>query len=48
MDSIVQSVFTHSALIPDKTAIIFHDKKISYRELAEKINIFSNSLPVKF
>lgn len=44
MDSIVQSVFTHSASMPDKTAIIFHDRKISYRELAEKINIFSNSL----
>ena len=44
MDSIVQAVFEHSLLTPDKTAITVDDNKISYQELAEKIRIFSGSL----
>ncbi len=44
MNSIVQAVFEHSLAIPEKTAIIVDDKKISYRELAEKAAIFSNAL----
>lgn len=44
MNSIVQAVFEHSIATPDKTAIAVDDKKISYRELAEKINIFSAAL----
>lgn len=44
MNSIVQAVFEHSLLIPEKTAIVLDDEKITYGELAEKINIFSNAL----
>lgn len=44
MDSIVQSVFEHSTLTPDKAAIIVDDNIITYKELAEKIRIFSSSL----
>lgn len=44
MDSIVQAVLENSRLMPDKTAIAVDDKKITYRELAEKITIFSGSL----
>lgn len=44
MNSIVQAVFEHSLLIPEKTAIVADDEKISYRELAEKTAIFSNAL----
>ncbi|MEY8392115.1 long-chain fatty acid--CoA ligase [Lachnospiraceae bacterium] len=44
MDSIVQAVFEHSQSTPDKTAIAVDDNSISYRELAERIRIFSSSL----
>ncbi|MDO5538832.1 MAG: class I adenylate-forming enzyme family protein [Eubacteriales bacterium] len=47
MQNIVQAVLENSALMPDKTAIIVDDKKISYQELAEKILTFSGSLKMR-
>lgn len=44
MNSIVQAVFAHSLQMPEKTAIIVDGEKISYRELTEKISVFSNAL----
>ncbi len=44
MDSIVEAVFTHSRITPDKTAIAVDQNRISYQELAEQIRIFSHSL----
>ncbi len=44
MDSIVQAVFEHSLLTPDKTAITVDGNNISYRRLAEQIRIFSSCL----
>lgn len=44
MESLVQVVLENSVRYPDKIALIFEESKVTYKELADKINLFALSL----
>lgn len=44
MESIVEAVLAHSLSIPDKTAIVYEDKTITYYQLADRIKRYATSL----
>lgn len=47
MKSLVEVVLEHSMEFPDKTAIVFDDACITYKELADKIYSFAHTLKSK-
>ena len=44
MESLVQVVFENSIKYPNKTALIFEETQLTYKELADKIQLFALSL----